>query len=139
MASPGSRPRTIRFGAFELDAANRELRKRGNVVKLQPQQFAVLLMLVEHAGQVVSREEIRDRVWDADTFVDFERSTNSQSTRFAERLRTTPRVRDSSRPFRSEAIGSSPQLRMSTGRTRVLLTVRFSSIAKLSRPRLESR
>ena len=76
MASPGSRPRMIRFGAFELDAANRELRKRGNVVKLQPQQFAVLLMLVERAGQVVSREEIRERVWDADTFVDFERSIN---------------------------------------------------------------
>ncbi len=76
MASPGSRLRTIRFGAFELDVANRELRKRGNVVKLQPQQFAVLLMLVERAGQVVSREEIRERVWDADTFVDFERSIN---------------------------------------------------------------
>jgi eukaryotic-like serine/threonine-protein kinase len=76
MDSPESLPRTIRFGSFELDAANRELRKRGNVVKLQPQQFAVLLMLVERAGHVVSRDEIRERVWDADTFVDFERSIN---------------------------------------------------------------
>jgi eukaryotic-like serine/threonine-protein kinase len=76
MALPDLRPRTIRFGPFELDPASRELRKRGNVVKLQPQHFAVLLMLVEHRGQVVSRDEIRERVWDRDTFVDFERSIN---------------------------------------------------------------
>jgi DNA-binding winged helix-turn-helix (wHTH) protein/Tol biopolymer transport system component len=76
MALSDLRPRTIRFGPFELDPASRELRKRGNVVKLQPQHFAVLLMLVEHRGQVVSREEIRERVWDRDTFVDFERSIN---------------------------------------------------------------
>jgi Tol biopolymer transport system component/DNA-binding winged helix-turn-helix (wHTH) protein len=76
MASLGSRPRTIRFGPFELDASNRKLRKRGDTVKLQPKQFDVLLMLVERAGQVVSRDEIREHIWDANTFVDFERSIN---------------------------------------------------------------
>lgn len=76
MASPGIKPGTIRFGLFELDSTNRELRKHGNVVKLQPQQFAVLQLLVEHAGQVVSRDEIRARIWDASTFVDFERAIN---------------------------------------------------------------
>jgi Tol biopolymer transport system component/DNA-binding winged helix-turn-helix (wHTH) protein len=76
MSSPGMQPGTIRFGPFELDPANRGLRKRGSAVKLQPQQFAVLLLLVEHAGQVVSREEIHQRIWGNDTFVDFERGIN---------------------------------------------------------------
>jgi DNA-binding winged helix-turn-helix (wHTH) protein len=76
MASPGTRSRTIRFGPFELDTANRELRKRGNVIKLRPQQVAVLLLLAERAGQIVSREEIHQCVWGNDTFVDFERGIN---------------------------------------------------------------
>jgi DNA-binding response OmpR family regulator len=76
MASFGYRPNKIRFGIFELDVADRMLRKRGDVVKLQPQQFDVLLILVENAGRVVSREEIRERIWEADTFVDFQRSIN---------------------------------------------------------------
>src|SRR5215813_1907948 len=76
MASPGTKPGTIRFGAFELDSINRGLLKRGKPVRLQPQQFAVLQLLVERAGQVVSREEIRQHIWDANTFVDFERAIN---------------------------------------------------------------
>jgi Tol biopolymer transport system component/DNA-binding winged helix-turn-helix (wHTH) protein len=76
MASPGIKLGTIRFGAFELDPINRELRKRGKPVKLQPQQFAVLQLLVERAGRIVSREEIREHLWDANTFVDFERAIN---------------------------------------------------------------
>jgi Tol biopolymer transport system component/DNA-binding winged helix-turn-helix (wHTH) protein len=76
MASPGTQSGIIRFGPFELDPANRELRRRGTVVKLQPQQFAVLLLLVERAGQVVSREEIHQHIWGNDTFVDFERGIN---------------------------------------------------------------
>src|ERR1700760_1887079 len=53
-----------------------ELRKRGGLVRLQPQQFAVLLLLIERAGQVVSREEIHQHIWGNDTFVDFERGIN---------------------------------------------------------------
>ena len=76
MASPGTQSGIIRFGPFELDIANRELRKRGNVIKLRPQQVAVLLLLVERAGQIVSREEIHQHVWDNETFVDFDRGIN---------------------------------------------------------------
>jgi Tol biopolymer transport system component/DNA-binding winged helix-turn-helix (wHTH) protein len=76
MASSGSQRRIICFGLFSLDTANRELHKCGNAVRLQRQHFAVLLMLVERAGQVVSRDEIREHIWDANTFVDFERSIN---------------------------------------------------------------
>src|ERR1700756_335744 len=76
MASPGYRPQKTRFGVFELDVADRTLRRSGHIVRLQPQHFDVLLILVEHAGRVVSREEIRERIWAADTFVDFQRSIN---------------------------------------------------------------
>ncbi len=76
MAFPGSLPQTIRFDSFELDIGNRELLKRGHKVKLQPRPFDVLQLLVENAGRIVTREEIRERIWDADTFVDFERSIN---------------------------------------------------------------
>ena len=76
MASLGTRPGLIRFGPFALDPTSRELRKRGSLVKLQPQQFAVLLLLAERAGQLVSREEIHQHIWGNDTFVDFERGIN---------------------------------------------------------------
>ena len=76
MASPGIQQGIIRFGPFELDPVNSELRKRGISVKLQPQQIAVLLMLAQRAGQVVSRDEIHRNIWGNDTFVDFERGIN---------------------------------------------------------------
>jgi DNA-binding winged helix-turn-helix (wHTH) protein len=76
MALLGSQRRIIRFGPFHLHPANRELFKSGNPVRLQPQQFAVLLFLVERAGQIVSREEIHQHIWGNDTFVDFERGIN---------------------------------------------------------------
>jgi Tol biopolymer transport system component/DNA-binding winged helix-turn-helix (wHTH) protein len=76
MPSLNPSARSIRFGNFEIDAANRELRNRGRVVRLQPKPFAVLLLLARRSGQVVSREDIRTSVWEPDTFVDFERSIN---------------------------------------------------------------
>jgi Tol biopolymer transport system component/DNA-binding winged helix-turn-helix (wHTH) protein len=76
MASLGTPPGLIRFGPFALDPTSRELRKRGYLVKLQPQQLAVLLLLAERAGQIVSREEIHQYIWGNDTFVDFERGIN---------------------------------------------------------------
>jgi DNA-binding winged helix-turn-helix (wHTH) protein/Tol biopolymer transport system component len=76
MATPGYRPQKIRFGIFELDVSDRTLFKRGHTVRLQPQHFEVLLILVEQAGRIVSREEIRERIWAAETFVDFQRSIN---------------------------------------------------------------
>src|ERR1700759_3084186 len=76
MASPGAQSGVIRFGPFELDAPNCELRNRGIAVKLRPQQFTVLLMLAQRAGQLVSRDEIHRHIWGTDTFVDFERGIN---------------------------------------------------------------
>jgi len=66
-----SRP-AVRFGAFELDSSAGELRKRGVKVKLQEQPLQVLQVLLEHPGEVVTREELHRKIWPADTFVDFD-------------------------------------------------------------------
>jgi DNA-binding winged helix-turn-helix (wHTH) protein/Flp pilus assembly protein TadD len=69
-------PRRFRIKDFELDAATGELRMAGALVKLQPQPFRVLLLLVERAGQLVTREEIQRCLWKDSTFVDFEHGIN---------------------------------------------------------------
>src|SRR5579859_7977270 len=76
MASLSPLPGKFRFGSFELDVASGELRKVGHLINLQPQAIKVLTLLAEHSGHVVSRQEIRSRLWSDDTFVDFERSIN---------------------------------------------------------------
>ena len=76
MALPAHSPPVIRFGAFELDAANGELRKAGIPLKLHPQPFRVLLLLAERPGQIVPREEIQRCLWGDNTFVDFEVGIN---------------------------------------------------------------
>ena len=64
----------VRFGGFELDTRAGELRKGGRRIRLQEQPFQILLMLLEHPGEVVTREEIRKRLWPNDTIVEFEHS-----------------------------------------------------------------
>ena len=76
MATPASPPAKIRFDSFELDVASGELRKSGGRLKLQPQPFRVLLLLIERGGQVVTREEIQHCLWKDSTFVDFEHGIN---------------------------------------------------------------
>jgi TolB-like protein/DNA-binding winged helix-turn-helix (wHTH) protein len=72
-----SASRVLRFGVFQVNLAARELRKHGVRIRLPGQPFCVLSILLERPGQVVSREEMRDKLWDSDTFVDYERSLNS--------------------------------------------------------------
>ena len=66
-----------RFGVFEADVRAGELRKAGRRVRLQEQPLQVLLALLERAGEVVTREELRQRLWPADTFVDFDHGLNT--------------------------------------------------------------
>jgi len=72
-----TRTRWARFGAFETDLRSGELRKHGIRLKLQHQPFQVLALLIEHPGEVVTREELRQKLWPADTFVDFDTGLNS--------------------------------------------------------------
>jgi TolB-like protein len=66
-----------RFGTFEVDLRARELRKGGIRIRLQDQPFEILTMMLERPGEVVTREELRERLWPAGTFVDFEHSLNA--------------------------------------------------------------
>src|SRR3974377_466281 len=66
-------PEPLRFRVFELDPSARELRKHGVRIKLQDQPFAVLLVLLEKPGQLVTKEELQQRLWPADTFVEFDK------------------------------------------------------------------
>jgi TolB-like protein/DNA-binding winged helix-turn-helix (wHTH) protein/Flp pilus assembly protein TadD len=68
---------TLCFGSFEFDAETGELRKHGLRLKLQGQPVEMLTMLLEHPGQVVTREALQKRLWPANTFVDFEQSLNA--------------------------------------------------------------
>ena len=76
-----------RFGAFQLDPRTHELRRSGVRVKIQEQSFVVLLKLLEHPGEVVTRDELRAALWRADTFVDFETGLNTVIKRLRETLR----------------------------------------------------
>ena len=69
--------RRARFGAFEVDLRSGELRKHGIRLKLQDQPFQVLAQLLERSGDVVTREELRNKLWPVDTFVDFDTGLNS--------------------------------------------------------------
>ncbi len=67
----------IRFGVFELDLKAGELHKSGHKIRLQEQPFQILRMLVEHAGEVVAREEIQSKLWPNDTVVEFDHGINT--------------------------------------------------------------
>jgi cholera toxin transcriptional activator len=69
--------RLFRFGVFEVDTASGELRKSGVRLRLQDQPFQVLVLLLARAGEIVTREELRQKLWPADTFVDFDHSLNT--------------------------------------------------------------
>ena len=84
----------IRFGVFEVDTVTGELRKHGLRIKLQEQPFQVLSLLLARPGELVTREELRLKLWPADTFVDFEQGLNKAINKLREALsddRETPR------------------------------------------------
>jgi DNA-binding winged helix-turn-helix (wHTH) protein len=78
--------RVFCFGMFEANEAAGELRKRGIRIKLHSQPFQLLLMLLEKPAEVVTREEMRERLWGSDTFVDFDHSLNSAINKIREAL-----------------------------------------------------
>ena len=80
-----SAPSLVRFGMFELDIRAGELRKGGAKLRLTGQPLEVLTILLEHAGEVVTREELQKRLW-PDTFVDVEHNLNSSINKIREAL-----------------------------------------------------
>jgi len=78
--------RILRFGSFEANVRAGELRKRGLKVKLQDQPFQILVMLLERPGELVTRQEIHQKLWPADTFVGFDHGLNNAINRLREAL-----------------------------------------------------
>jgi DNA-binding winged helix-turn-helix (wHTH) protein len=66
-----------RFGAYEFDLRTGELRKQGMRIRLEGQPIAILTLLLDRPGELVTREELQKKLWPADTFVDFEQSLNA--------------------------------------------------------------
>jgi TolB-like protein/DNA-binding winged helix-turn-helix (wHTH) protein len=82
----GPTPTILRFATFEVDLQARDLRKNGLKLKLHGQPFEVLAMLLEKPGEVVNREQLRERLWPTDTFVDFDHGVNTAINRLREAL-----------------------------------------------------
>jgi TolB-like protein/DNA-binding winged helix-turn-helix (wHTH) protein len=147
-----ARGRLVRFGPFEADLRTGELRKQGLKVKLHGQPFQVLAMLLEHPGDLVTREEIREKLWPRDTFIDFEHSVNSAIKRLREVLgddATTPRfietlprhgyrfiapVEGALAPVFSPAKGGDAGITATAGARRVRLQRRWAAGAIFSVP-----
>jgi DNA-binding winged helix-turn-helix (wHTH) protein len=89
MAMPGTQGEIYRFGVFELFSATGELRKHGLRLKLQDQPVRILILLLEHAGEIVTREQIQKRLWADDVHVDYENAINSAVRKIREALTDT--------------------------------------------------
>src|SRR6266536_352616 len=86
MSVPPKSQSKVRFGAFELDLRTAELRTNGHVRTLQGQPFQILMVLLERPGELVTREELRKKLWASYTFVDFEHNLNKAVNRLREAL-----------------------------------------------------
>ncbi len=89
MTDSGADSATIRFGIFEVDPKSGELRRNGVRVKLQEQPYQILITLLERPGEVVTREQLRARLWAEDTYVDFDHSLNAAVRRLRDALGDT--------------------------------------------------
>ena len=86
MSLPAAPPRKVRLGDLEIDLQTAELCRNGDRFILQGQPFHVLAVLLENPGEVVTREELKKRLWPSDTFVDFDYSLNKAVNRLREAL-----------------------------------------------------
>ena len=97
----------FRFGTFELDTVLGVLRHDGLRVRLSDKPFQLLNLLVEHQGKIVSRDEVRQRLWGAETFVDFEGNVSVTLAKLRQVLTTRPTGRCSLKQCRAADTDSS--------------------------------
>ena len=86
MATPAHTGSTWRFGIFEVNAHREELRRKGIPIKIRENSFRILVVLLQHPGEIVTREQLRAVLWPADTFVDFEHGLNTAIMKLREAL-----------------------------------------------------
>jgi DNA-binding winged helix-turn-helix (wHTH) protein len=85
-----SNPQIVRFGAFEVDLGDESLHKNGVRIRAQGKPLQILILLLEHAGDVVTRDDLRQRLWPEGTFVDFEHGLNTAVKKLREALGDDP-------------------------------------------------
>lgn len=90
LSSLADLPRLVRFGQFELDLRTAEIYKEGKRIKLQEQPWQVLALLIERPGELVSREELRKKLWPNDTVVDFDHGVNIAINKLRDALGDSP-------------------------------------------------
>jgi hypothetical protein len=100
-------PNIVRFDGFDVDCDARQLHKRGLRVKLRDQSIDVLLSLLDHPGRVVTREDLRRRLWGDDVFVDFDNNLNLIIARLRQALAIRPSIPASSKLYPSTDTASS--------------------------------
>jgi DNA-binding winged helix-turn-helix (wHTH) protein len=87
---PSSQQHIIRFDDFEADLRSRQLRKAGRLIDLQDMPFRILVILLEHAGDVITREELKEKLWHGETSGDFDQRLNSAVGKLREALADHP-------------------------------------------------
>jgi DNA-binding winged helix-turn-helix (wHTH) protein len=98
--------RRLRFDEFEIDLRSAELWVRGNRTRLQDQPFQVLQVLLERHGEIVTRDELKRKLWPADTFVDFDDGLNTAVRKIRDALGDSAENPAISRPFPGAATAS---------------------------------
>jgi DNA-binding winged helix-turn-helix (wHTH) protein len=83
----GASADVLRFGAFEFNLRTKELRRKGVKIRVQEQPLQLLAMLLDHPGELLTREELRRKLWPGDTFVDFDHGLNTAINRLRTALR----------------------------------------------------
>src|ERR1700690_117154 len=78
--------KTVHFGPYDVDLVGQELRKGGIRIRLQPKPFQILVILLEHAGRTVSRDDLKKSLWAPDPFVDFDHGLNAAINKIREAL-----------------------------------------------------
>jgi DNA-binding response OmpR family regulator len=106
MAQAGQPSHRVRFGEFRFDFQTAELQNNGQKLVLQDQPFLVLTVLLESPGRLVTREELKKRLWPPDTFVDFDHGINKAVNRLRETRTTQQIIPDSSRHCPGAVIAS---------------------------------
>ena len=102
----GILPTRVRFGGFEFDLRSGELRGAEQTVRLSEKPFRVLAILLEHRGELVTRDELQRQLWPNDTIVDFEHSINTAIKKLRHALGDSAEVPSTSRPYLGTAIVS---------------------------------
>ena len=86
MPSPSPRDLIVRFGPFEANLSTQELQKSGTRLRVANQSFQILALLLERPGQLVTRDELRQKLWPSDTFVEYDQGLNAAVNRLRDAL-----------------------------------------------------